>query len=76
MIIAIYVQFPYQNKTTFEQIFGIQLPDNANVQRYFEQILDAMERKDSELAGLLMSQAYEDNDAYMMQTMKKAAWKG
>ena len=57
----------------FEQIFGIQLPDNANVQRYFEQILDAMERKDSELAGLLMSRAYEGNDVYMMQTMKKAA---
>ena len=57
----------------FEQIFGIQLPYNANVQRYFEQILDAMERKDSELAGLLMSRAYEGNDDYMMQTMKKAA---
>ena len=57
----------------FEQIFGIQLPNNANVQRYFEQILDAMERKDSELAGLLMSRAYEGNDVYMMQTMKKAA---
>lgn len=57
----------------FEQIFGIQLPYNANVQRYFEQILDAMERKDSELAGLLMSRAYEGNDVYMMQTMKKAA---
>jgi len=62
-----------RNNTTFEQIFGIPLPDNDNVQRYFEQILDAMERKDHELAGLLMSRAYEDNDAYTMRTMRNVA---
>ena len=60
---------------TFEHIFGLPLPDNANVQKYFEQILDAMERKDHELAGMIAFRAHEDNNAYMMKTMEIALLK-
>ena len=31
-----------------------------------------MERRDPEMAGLLIFQSYEDNNSYMMQTLKKA----
>jgi len=64
-----------RDNVTFEHIFGIPLPDNANVQKYFEQILDAMERKDHELAGMITSRAHLDNDAYMMKTMETALLK-
>jgi len=38
-----------------------------------EQILDAMERRGPEVAGVLIARAYEDHNACMLQTLKKAA---
>jgi DNA-binding FadR family transcriptional regulator len=64
-----------RNNITFEHIFGLPLPDNANVQKYFEQIMDAMERKDHDLAAMITSRAHEDNYAYIMKTMEAALLK-
>ena len=43
---------------------GLPLPD-------MEWILEAMERKDHELASLITNRAVEDSQDYMMKTMKE-----
>lgn len=61
---------------SFEQIFGMPLSDSDNVQIYMERILDAVERRDHELASLIADRAFKDNHDYMMNTMEKFLLKG
>jgi hypothetical protein len=60
----------FRKKATFEQIFGIPVPDSEMVQTYIERVVEAMESKDQELAGLLASRGFEDNRDISLQQWK------
>jgi GntR family transcriptional regulator, transcriptional repressor for pyruvate dehydrogenase complex len=60
-----------RSTVTFEQIFGIPLPDNTNVQIYFERVVEAIESKDQELAGLIAARGFADNHDYIIKTMEE-----
>ncbi|MGO9146451.1 MAG: FadR/GntR family transcriptional regulator [Desulfomonilia bacterium] len=69
-----YIQLLYnsliRSTVTFEQVFGIPLPDNINVQRYIERVVEALESSDQELAGLIATRSFSDNNDYFVKMME------
>ncbi|MGD0277111.1 MAG: GntR family transcriptional regulator [Syntrophales bacterium] len=70
-----YIQLLFNSllRTTkaFEHIFGLPIPDDKIVQMYLERVVEALERKDQEMAALLTLRGFEENKTYLIRTIEK-----
>jgi GntR family transcriptional regulator, transcriptional repressor for pyruvate dehydrogenase complex len=62
------------NRTTsaFAQIFEIPVPGEINLQSYLERVAEALEKRDHEMAALIVQRGFAENKDILMTMLEKA----